>query len=180
MVPPPRFLVVEFDGQGLPFADWTHARPGVSFDMILEPIRERDGDLQIPGIALVRGLDPTTSQHLGWLLDRYYAPWSTIRKDLARGVWLVRVTIHVVNMVSPAARAVAWFAPKLGAPWSHVDDGVVYMRMRVPDGADADELARQVREACVQANADAQVAVESYSAHDYSVWDQLVQASIGL
>jgi hypothetical protein len=181
MPPTPRFLVVEYDGRGLPFVDWAHARPGVTFDMILqEPRRSPAGDLEIPGIALVRGLDLTAAQHLAWLVDKHYAPWASIRKDLAHGNWLLRVTIHVANMASPAARAVAGFSARLGPPWSHVDDGIVYMRMRVPDRADAEGLAREVHDACVATGAEVQVSVESYGSHDYGVWDQLVQASIGL
>lgn len=180
MPAPSRFLVAEYDGKGLPFVDWAHARPGVSFDMILEPMKARDGDLQVPGVALVRGLDPMNAQHLGWLLDRYYAPWTSIRKDLAHGTWLLRLTLHVSNMASPAARAVARMSDRFGPPWSHVDDGVVYMRMRLQDATDAEALADELRAECARRGADVQVGVESYSAHDYSVWDQLVQASIGL
>lgn len=177
---PPRFLVVEYDGKGLPFVDWAHARPGVSFDMILEAMRAKGDDLQVPGIALVRGLDPTTAQHLGWLLAKYYAPWSSIRKDLAHGTWLVRLTLHVANMASPAARAVARLSDRFGPPWSHVDDGVVYMRMKLPEQAGGEALADELRDECARRGADVQVSTESHSTHDYGVWEQLVQASIGL
>lgn len=177
---PPQFLVVEYDGAGLPFVDWSQGRPSVHFDMILNPPQTRGSDVQLPGIALVQGLDADGLRELEELLKSTYAPWSTLRRDVARGEWLGRITIHLANIHAPAARAVSQYAHRLGPPWSHVEDRIVYMRMRIPDGTDGPALAAEVEQEIRDSGAEAQVTVESYSAHDYGVWDRLVQSSIGL
>jgi hypothetical protein len=177
----PRFLVVEYDGAGLPFVDWARGRPGMKLDLILEPMRAEGRDLQVPGIALVRGLDADALLDLPALLDRSYAPHRTLRRDARRGEWLGRVTLHVANMAhAPAALAVARHAGDYAPPWSHVEQGVVHMRIRVPDGADADAMAATLRSEMAGRGGDAHVAVETHGQHDHGVWDQLVQASLGL
>lgn len=181
MAAPPRFVVVEYDGAGLPFVEWAHGRPGVTLDMILEPMRAKGDDLQIPGVALVRGVGAKGLPDLAALMADVYAPTQTLRQDARRGEWLGRITLHVGNMrQAPAAQAVARHADRFGPPWSHVDDGIVHMRLRVPDGEDADALADLLGREMQARGAQAQVSVESYSRHDYGVWDELVQASIGL
>lgn len=180
MTEAPQFLVVEYDGKGLPFVDWAHQHKGVQFDMILEPIQAAGAGLNMPAVALVRGLDASAYLGLEELLDDKYSPRSTIRRDPRRGEWLGRLTIHVENMKSGAARAVARHANRFGPPWSHVDDGVVYMRMRLAEETDAIQLVADIQAALAAVGAEAHVSVESYSRHDYSVWDRLVQASIGL
>lgn len=180
MPPEPRFLVVEYDGRGLPFVDWAHARPGVAFDMIIEPQQGTGEDRTMPALALVRGLQARHFGELDVLLDAMYSPRTTMRREPRTGEWLGRITIHLRNMASPQARAVARHGHRFGAPWSHVDDGVVYMRMRIADGEEAEALAADVRRDLAATGAEAQVMVESYSTRDYSVWDRLVQASLGL
>lgn len=178
---PPRVLVVEYDGAGLPFVDWARGHPGATLDLILEPMRAVSTDLQVPGIALVRGLDAAGLRDLPGLLDRSYAPHQVLRRDARRGEWLGRVTLHVANMAhAPAALAVARHADAFAPPWSHVQDGVVHMRLRVPDGADAEALAATLRQEMAARGGDAQVAVETHGERDHGVWDHLVQASLGL
>lgn len=181
MADPARFVVVEYDGAGLPFVDWAKAHPGVTLDMILSPLRAAGADLQIPGFALVRGLSAKAMTDLPRLLEASYAPTQAMRRDAKRGEWFGRITLHVANMrQAPAAQAVARLSDRFGPPWSHVDDGVVYMRLRVPDGADADALARDIQAEAAARGAEAQVSVESFGRHDFGVWEELVQAAIGL
>lgn len=181
MPPPPRFLVVEYDGAGLPFIEWARDRPRVRLDMILEPMRAKGDDLQIPGVALVRGLDADAMRELDALLGRDYAPVQTLRRDARRGEWLGRLTLHVARMRgSPTALAIARMSDRFGPPWSHVDDGIVHMRLRIGDGVDADALAAELADAIRGRGGEAQVSVESFASHDYGVWDELVQAAIGL
>lgn len=180
-MPPPRFIVVEFDGSGLPFVEWTRLHPNVQIDMIMEPTQGTGLDAQSPALALVRGMDAAAVQELDDVLTRFYKPHTTTRREGRRGEWLGRVTVHSRNMAgSPATKVLMAMGGRLGAPWSHVEGGVLHLRMRVPDGGDADALASELRDHLAEVGADAQVSVESFSRHDYSIWEDLVQAAIGL
>jgi hypothetical protein len=174
------FLVVEYPGTGLPLAEWTSKHKATA-DMLLQPMQDVAGDLQAKGTLLARGMDAGALAALGSLLDRHYAPHETIRQDVRRGEWLGRMHIHLDTLRrSPGARAVALNQHRFGPPWSHVDDGVVHMRMRVKDAADADTLLEDVRKELARQDGDAQATLQEISTHDYGVWEELVQASIGL
>lgn len=178
---PPRFVVVEYDGAGLPFIEWARSRPGLRLDLILEPMRAAGDDLQVPGVALVQGLDGRGLVELEALLQDKYAPVQVLRRDARRGDWFGRLTLHVGNMAqSPTAQAVVRMSDRFGPPWSHVDDGVVHMRLRVRPEGDAEALAEDLRQEIRTRGGDAQVSVESFGQRDHGVWDELVQASIGL
>jgi hypothetical protein len=81
---------------------------------------------------------------------------------------------------STGAAAIAQFQDRFGPPWTHIDDGVVYMRARLHKATDGDRLVHQVRGYLAKEGVDAHVSVQDFSTHDYGVWDDLVQASIGL
>lgn len=174
------FLVVEYPGAGLPLAEWTREHRATA-DMILQPMQEAGGDLRSQGTLLARGMDAAALATLRQLLDRHYAPHETVRSDARRGEWLGRMHIHVETLRrSPAAKAVALHQHRFGSPWSHVDDGIVHMRMRVNDPAGADALLDDVRDELARQEADAQATLQEVSRHDYGVWEELVQATIGL
>lgn len=176
-----RFVVVEYAGDGLPLSDWTKAFPGTTVDMILEPMRAQGADLHIPGTVLGRGMDAKAMAVFQQMLDGTYAPYASVRTDVRRGEWLGRITIHVEKLVkSPAARAVALHQQHLGAPWSHVEQGIVYMRLRVPDAQDAEAIVQNLRSELVTQGAEAQVSLQVISPRDYGVWEELIQAAIGL
>lgn len=113
-------------------------------------------------------------------LDRLYGPLETLRMEPARGQWLARMNVKESAMASGAAAAVMQFQHRFGAPWTHVDDGIVYMRARLKGEEDGDRLAQQLRGYLAQHKVDAQVSVQEFSVHDYGVWDDLVQNAIGL
>lgn len=175
-----RFLVVEFSGEGLMLAEWTRDHPGTSVDLISEAVRVKDGERLHPSLVLVRGAHRAALVQLLDRLDRLYGPLQTLRLDAMRGEWLGRMAVRESSMHSTAAAAILQFQHRYGPPWTHMDDGVVYMRARLPAGDDGDRLLHQVRGYLAKNEVDAHVALQELGAHDYGVWDDLVQASIGL
>ena len=175
-----RFLVVEFPGDGLTLADWTRDHAGATVDLISEPVRSRGADRVHPSVVLVKGAGRAALVQLMDRLDRLYGPVETLRLEPARGQWLARLSVRESAMHSAAAAAVLQFQHRYGAPWTHIDDGIVYMRALLPPREDGDRLAQQMRGYLAQNKVDAQVSVQEFSAHDYGVWDDLVQHAIGL
>lgn len=175
-----RFLVIEFAGDGLTLAEWTRAHPGTTVDLISDPARAVGGDRVHPTLFLVKGANRAALVQLMDRLDRLYGPIDTLRVEPQRGQWMGRMQVRESAMGSPAAAALMQFQHRFGAPWTHIDEGVVYMRARLPAGEDGERLVHQVRGFLAKARADAHVALQEFSSHDYGVWDDLVQASIGL
>lgn len=175
-----RFLVVEFSGEGLTLAEWTRDHPGTTVDLISEPVRKDGGERLHPSLVLVKGAHRSAVVQLMDRLDRLYGPVQTLRLDAPRGLWVGRILVRESAMHSTAAAALMQFQHRYGAPWTHMDDGVVYMRARLAASEDGDRLLQQVRGYLAHNEVDAQVAVQELGTHDYGVWDDLVQASIGL
>lgn len=174
------FLVVEFSGDGLTLSDWTRDHPGTTVDLISEPVRTEGGDRLHPSLFLVKGASRAAILQLMERLDRVYGPLQTVSRDAGRGTWLGRMTVRESAMHSVAAAAVMQFQHRFGAPWTHFDDGVAYMRARLPAKENGERLVKQVRGYLAEQRVDAHVSLQEVSAHDYGVWDDLVQASIGL
>lgn len=175
-----RFVVVEFSGEGLTLAEWTRDNPGTSVDLISEPVRPEGNELLHPSLILVKGAGRAGLVQLMDKLDRLYGPVNTLRMEAIRGQWLARIQVRESQMHSTAAAAVAQFQDRFGAPWTHMDDGIVYMRARLNTGVDGDRLMHQMQGFLAQQQVDAQVSLAEFGSHDYGVWDELVQASIGL
>ena len=175
-----RFLVVEFSGEGLTLAEWTRDQPGATIDLISEPA-QGDGDGRVhPSLLLVKGAGRAGLVQLMDRVDRLYGPLHTLKIEPARGQWLVRLNIRESAMHSAATAALMQFQHRFGPPWTHMDDGVVYMRARLPARGDGDRLLQQVRGYLADQKVDAHVSLQELGSHDYGVWDDLVQASIGL
>ncbi|MEK6976713.1 MAG: hypothetical protein AABY18_10290 [Candidatus Thermoplasmatota archaeon] len=175
-----RFLVIEFSGNGLTLGEWTRDHPGTTIDLISEPVRAVGPDRVHPSLFLVKGANRAALVQLMDRLDRLYGPLDTLRMEPTRGQWMGRMHVKESAMNSAATAAVLQFQHRLGAPWTHIDDGVVYLRARLPAGEDGERLLHQVRGYLAKSGADAQVSLQEFSTHDYGVWDDLVQASIGL
>lgn len=175
-----RFLVVEFPGDGLTLAKWTRENPGATVDLISEPVRAKGPEREHPTVFLVKGAPRAALVQLMERLDRLYGPIETLRLEAARGQWLGRMAVRESALASQGIAAVLQFQHRFGAPWTHVDDGIVYLRARIPDGEDADRLVHQLRGYLAKSKVDAQVGAQEAGLHDYGVWDDLVQASIGL
>lgn len=175
-----RFLVLEFPGIGLTLAEWTRDYPGATVDMISEPVRAKGPDAVHPTLFLVKGAPRAALVQLMDRLDRLYGPIETLRMEPHTGQWLGRMQVPESSMHATSAAAVLQFQHRFGAPWTHIDDGIVYMRARLPPDDNGERLAQQVRGYLAEKKVDAQVTVQEFASHDYGVWDDLVQASIGL
>ena len=175
-----RFLVIEFEGDGLTLAEWTRDHPGTTVDLISEPVRAVGADRVHPTLFLIKGAKRAALVQLMDRLDRLFGPIDTLRMEPQRGQWMGRMQLRESAMHSAAAAALLQFQHRFGAPWMHIDDGIVYMRARLPAGDDGERLGHQVRGFLAKNEAEAHVTVQEFSTHDYGVWDDLVQASIGL
>lgn len=165
-------------------AEWTRDHPGATIDMISEPARSKDKaearDRVHPTLVLVKRAPRAALVQLMDGLDRLYGPIETLRMDPQQGTWLARIQFSEASMHSSSAGAVLQFQHRFGAPWTHIDDGIVYLRSLLPAKEDGERLAQQVRGYLADKKVDAQATVQEFSSHDYGVWDDLVQASIGL
>jgi hypothetical protein len=174
------FLVVEFDGAGGQVAEFTRRHPGATVDVIQEPgVREGD-DTVLPTLALVRNASPIALRDWEESVGRAYQVVSVLRREDRVGRWTGRLRIRQSAIQSPAALAILQFQDRFGTKWSHVEQGMVYMRARVHDAAQAERLAMQVRGYLAGQGLDAQVTLQEISPRDFSVWDELVQSSVGL
>lgn len=174
------FLVVEFSGEGLTLAEWTRDNPGTSVDLISEPVRAEGNEHLHPSLILVKGAGRAALVQLMDKLDRLYGPVNTLRLEAVRAQWLARIQVRESQMHSTTAAAIAQFQDRFGAPWTHMDDGVVYMRARLNAGVDGPRLLHQMEGYLAQHEVEAQVTLQEFGSHDYGVWDELIQASIGL
>lgn len=175
-----RFLVVEFTGDGLTLAEWTRDHPGTTVDLISEPVQRQGNEAMHPSLILVKGVNRAALVQLMDRLDRLYGPVNTISMEAARGRWLARIQVRESQMHSAAAATVTQFQHRFGAPWTHLAEGVVYVRARLPAQEDEDVLVDELERRLKAGRIDAQVSVQEVGSHDYSVWDELVQASIGM
>src|SRR5688572_25263074 len=88
------FLLVEFDGRGLTFADFTREHPGVTVDMLSEPVVEEGGERWHPSLVLVKG---ASAQDLDGLLARVgkvYEPPETLQRDSRTRTWVGRLSLR--------------------------------------------------------------------------------------
>lgn len=175
-----RFLIVEFSGEGLTLAEWTRDHPGTTVDLISEPVQRQGNDNLHPSLFLVKGADRAALVQLMERLDRVHGPVETLRMDALRGQWLGRMTVKESQLKSTTVAAIAQFQHRFGAPWTHLESGIVYMRARLPDKEDAPRLLKQLEGYLAHNQVEAQATVEELASHDYGVWDDLVQASIGM
>lgn len=179
-MPNNRFLIVEFSGEGITLAEWTRDHPGTTVDVISEPVRREGKDNLHPSLFMVKGADRASLVQVMERLDRVHGPIQSLRVDPVRGQWLGRMTIKESQLKSTTAAAIAQFQHRFGAPWTHLENGVVYMRARLPEKEDSDRLLKQLQGYMAHHQVEAQATVEELSTHDYGVWDDLVQASIGM
>lgn len=174
------FLVVEFDGADLTLAAWTREHAGTTVDLISETVRLEGGERLHPTLFLVKGAPRAALAQAMDRLDRLFGPLETVRMEPARGLWLARMLVRESTLQSAAMAAILQFQHRFGAPWTHIDDGVVYLRARVRDGEDGERLVHQVRGYLAKERVEAHVSLQEAGSHDYGVWDDLVQSSIGL
>jgi hypothetical protein len=174
------FLIVEYPQQDTPLASFTANVPGSSVDLISEPPVLEGDDLVHPSVVLIRGAPKPDLEALLKRLANHYAI-EPIERDERAGSWTGRMRIKESMFVhNTGAQVIVQFQHRFGAPWTHIEQGMVHLRARVADTDQADVLADQMRRYFAKAGVDAQVELREISAKDYGVWDELVQRAIGL
>lgn len=171
-------LVIEYPGQAddHDFPGFTRKHRGSSVDLLVEP---GVGETR-QALVLVRGAPWTAIQELAAELQRTRAPVQSLRVDAAEEMWFGRITYHASTMNEPIAKAFAGIHTMHGPPWVHVESGVVHLRARLRDPAQAEDVLHLAQEALRAAGAEAQVVVQEISPKDHSVWESLVRHGIGL
>jgi hypothetical protein len=174
------FIIVEYPQPDTPLAAFTLHVPGATVDLISEPTVLVGDDLVHPSVVLIRG---APGPDVNALLKRLGTLWEieTIERDDSRRSWMGRMRIKDSMLVhNPGAQVVMQFQHRFGAPWTHMEQGMLHLRARVVDSGQAGLLVDQMRRYFDKAGVDAQVEVREISAKDYGVWDELVQRAIGL
>lgn len=179
---PARFVIAECPAGDTPLAGFTARNPGCSIDLISEPAVDEPGRGRVhPTLALVRGAEPRALDGLLARLAKVYDRIEPIERDDARRSWLGRMRLREAAYThDPGMRVLTAFQHRYGAPWTHLEAGVVHLRARVPDAAGADVLADQMRRYFQKEGVEAQVEVRDLAAKDYGVWEELVEHAIGL
>lgn len=176
-----RFIIVECPAADMPLAGFTARNPGCTIDLISEPPVAKGADRVHPSLVLVRGAEPAALDGLLARLARACERIEPIERDDARRSWLGRMRLRESAYThDPALRILTAFQHRYGAPWTHLEEGMLHLRARVPDEGGADVLVDQMRRYFARDGVDAQVEVRDLSAQDYGVWEELVGHAIGL
>jgi len=104
----------------------------------------------------------------------------TLRRDDASQTWIGRGVVRESTLKGAPVNALLQFQAKFGAAWSHSEGGVLFLRAPMTDRAEGERLAHQMRGYFAEHKVEAQVDLQEIGVHDYSVWDELVQYSLGL
>lgn len=176
-----RFLVVEFPGEDLAFAQFTREFPGSRVELLLEP-REEKGEVSYIAVFLVKGMPEAGIARLEKELKKRFNPPKTLRRDILNQTWMGRVRIQRSQLTdtSKGAQTMTEFRNRYGILWFHIEDGVLHMRTRIADPEEAERLARQVREHLEGHGLEAQVEVQEVATQDFSVWRDIIELSLGL
>lgn len=176
-----RFVIVEYPMPDTPLSGFTARHPGCTIDLISEPPVDAGAERLHPSVVLVKGAPKPELDRLLERLQDVYDHVETIERDDVRGFWMGRMRLRESAYVhSPGARVVTQFQHRYGAPWTHLEHGLVHLRAKVNDPAQGELLADQMRRFFDKEGVEAQVEVREISAKDYGVWEDLVQRSIGL
>ena len=169
-------LVVEYTGEDTEFPAFTRANRGATVDLMVEPGEGASRQ----ALVLVRDAPWPAIQSLVAELARKRPPVSTHRAEPAEEMWFGRVAFDQRMLANPTAQAVSRLLSLVGPPWIHVESGVVHLRARLRDPAQAEDVLQLAEEGLRAAGAEAQVVVQEVSTKDHSVWESLVRYGIGL
>ena len=176
-----RFIIVEYPDRGSPMPDFTRDHPGATVDVIAERVVGLpDGDRMHPCVALVRGAPWAAIEDLVAAFETIYESVVPLQRDPRAGRWLGRMKIRESTFRHTATYNVMLFQQRFGAPWAHLEGGVIHLRARVADPGQGKALAADMRRSLDELGIDAQVEERELGARDYGVWDELVQHTIGL
>lgn len=180
MLGTPVFVVAEFDGAGSVLAELTRVHPATTADAIADPPVELDGERVVPVVILVQGLPVGENQAMIEQMGKVGRANEVLSDDRAAGRLLVRMHIPLEGVPTKGLQVYNRFLGPIHNPWIHIDDGTFYIRGRVAHADQANDLARRMAFAFREAGVEAQVAVQAFDRHDLSVWEELVQATLGL
>jgi hypothetical protein len=176
-----RFVIVELPVPDTPLAGFTARNPGCAIDLISEPAAYEGFERFHPSLVLVRGAEPQALDELLARLRKVYDRVETLERNDERRSWLGRMRLREAAYTHNAGlRVLTSFQHRYGAPWTHLEQGTLHLRARVPDEGGADVLVDQMRRYFEREGVDAQVEVRDLSAKDYGVWEDLVERAIGL
>jgi hypothetical protein len=176
-----RFIIVECPAGDTPLAGFTASDAGCTIDLLSEPAIDGPRGREHPSLVLVRGAEPAALDGLLARLAGVYDGIEAIDRDDLRRSWLGRMRLHEsVYAHNAGLRVLTAFQHRYGAPWTHLEAGVLHLRARVPDEGGADVLVDQMRRYFAKAGVEAQVEVRDLSARDYGVWGEIVEHAIGL
>lgn len=175
-----RFVIVEYPQPDTPLARFTVEQPGATVDLISEPPHPEGDDVVHPSLVLVKGAEPAAVDALLRRLASVY-PVETVDRRPGSGTWLGRVRIREsAYLHNPGARVLRGFQERYGAPWTHIEQGVLHLRARAEDPDHADALVDEMRRYFEAAGVEAQVEARDIPAKDFGAWEELVQRAIGL
>lgn len=169
-------LVVEYTGEDSEFPAFTRRNRGATVDLMVEPGRAD----RRQALVLVRDAPWPAVAALVADLSGRRAPVTTLRAEPAEELWFGRVGYDPRALDHPTARAVSALLDLVGPPWIHVESGVVHLRARLRDPAQAEDVLHLAEEGLRAVGAEAQVVVQEVSTKDHSVWESLVRHGIGL
>lgn len=169
-------LVVEYTGEDTEFPAFTRQNRGATVDLMVEP----GESAQRHALVLIRDASWPAIQAMVAELSTRRAPVTTLRAEPAEELWFGRVTYDPQTLAHPTARAVVNLLDLVGPPWIHVESGVVHLRARLRDPAQAEDVLHLAQEGLRAAGTEAQVVVQEVSTKDHSVWESLVRHGIGL
>lgn len=172
-----RFLVLEYPVEQAFFLNFTRIHPRSTADLIIEPAAKPSANQT--AIVLLRNAPWVQIEARLERLQREHAPVHELRRDPKTMQWLGRITLHPGEFRDPGAKALSQVLKGLGSPWIHVESGVLHLRARIPEPV-APDLAERAEAVLRKAGIEAQAEIREFSPHDYSVWQQLIQQSVGL
>ncbi|HUR24828.1 MAG TPA: hypothetical protein VM327_02305 [Candidatus Thermoplasmatota archaeon] len=172
-------LVLEYESGG-EFPPFTKAHRGATVDLMAEPGATHDEPYHPSLLVLIRNAPWPAIQALVADLEVRRRPVTTLRVEPAEELWFGRATYDVATLTNPGTQVVVGLLGLLGPPWVHVEAGVVHLRARLLDPAQAEDVLNLAIEGLRAAGVEAQVVVQEIAAKDHSVWESLVRHSIGL
>ena len=174
------WLVVELQQAALPLTRFTAEHDGCTIDLITEPPQDVDGQRVHPAIFMVKCAPATAVERLLTRLDSIYGPVRVLRREPGAEAWAGRLQIPEAAMDDPSLQALAKLRERLGVGWVHLEEGVLHVRARVKEGSDPARLAREIQGYLDARGIEAQVTVQEMPEHDFGVWRDLVEYSVGL
>lgn len=168
-----RFLVLEYPNEDLLLGRFTETHPGSTVDIISEPGEVIDGDRTHPSVVLVKGARSADIDSIITALTAAHEKPTTVRRG--DDFWLGRLRFWERSLQAPGFHALLLLQDRLGAPWLHMEEGVLHLRAQVREEEAAEKLAAEAETFLAAEGKSAQVTLEAVPEKDFGVWRDLVQ-----